>query len=388
LTFGSTGVREVARIFYSMSGEGRGHATRVRTVVEWLRDAHRITLFAPGDAFDLLSRAYAGSDVAVRRLPGLHFCYDARHRIDTVATVRAGWGFLRRLGTSVDALRQVVERERPDLVITDFEPILPRAARAAGVPLVSLNHQHFLAVSDFRGLPLRLRAWAGAVARLLPAVVSGQSATVVSSFYFPPLKRRYRGRVTQVGVLLRPAVLAAVPTNGAHLVAYLRKAASPQVLAALAHSGEAVRVYGLGERERCDRLEFHAISEERFIADLASARALVTTAGNQLVGEALHLGKPVLAMPEPGNFEQYINAHYLAAEGAGAWVDMEAITGAAVGAFLARLDAYRAAIRPERVSGNAAAFAVLRRHLPGAGDAVPRTAPAARRPAHPLPAYS
>jgi uncharacterized protein (TIGR00661 family) len=377
----------VARIFYSMSGEGRGHATRVRTVVEWLRGSHEVTLFAPGDAFELLGSAYAGSDVDVRRIPGLYFRYDARRRIDTVATVRAGWGFVRHLGDGVRTLRHVIERERPDLVITDFEPILPRAARAARVPLVSLNHQHFLAVSDFRGLPLRLRTWAGAVARLLPAVVSGQSATVVSSFYFPPLKPRFRGRVAQVGVLLRPALLAADPSAGAHLVAYLRKVVAPHALRALAECGEPVRVYGLGERPRDGNLEFFAIDEERFIADLASARALVTTAGNQLVGEALHLGKPVLAMPEPGNWEQYINAHYLASEGGGAWIDMEAVSAAAIRAFLVRLDEHRAAIRPERVNGNAAAFAALRRHLPGAGDGALRPAPAASG-ARPLPAYS
>ena len=379
----------MARIFYSMSGEGRGHATRVKTVVEWLRGEHQVTLFAPGDAYELLQRAYAGSEVAVRRLAGLHFHYDERRRIDTVATVRGGWTYLRRLGTRVDSLRQALERERPDLVITDFEPILPRAARAERVPVVSLNHQHFLAVSDFRGLPLRLRAWAGVVARLLPAVVSGQSATIVSSFYFPPLKRRFRASVAQVGVLLRPTVLAARPSDGGHLVAYLRKVVAPQVLTALVECGEEVRVYGLGERPREGKVEFRAISEERFIADLAAARALVTTAGNQLVGEALHLGKPVLAMPEPGNWEQYINAHFLAAEGGGAWVDMEAISAARIGAFLARLDTFRRAIRPERVNGNAAAFALLRRHLPGAGDSLrPDLAPVPRRPARPVPVYS
>ena len=48
--------------------------------------------------------------------------------------------------------------------------------------------------------------------------------------------------------------------------------------------------------------------------------AVVSTAGNQLVGEALYLGKPVLVMPERVNFEQAINAHYLEQSGAG-WVE-------------------------------------------------------------------
>ena len=32
---------------------------------------------------------------------------------------------------------------KPDLVITDFEPLLPRAARLEGVPYISIDHQHF-----------------------------------------------------------------------------------------------------------------------------------------------------------------------------------------------------------------------------------------------------
>ena len=68
---------------------------------------------------------------------------------------------------------------------------------------------------------------------------------------------------------------------------------------------------------------------------------------------------------------------------------MEAISAARIGAFLARLDTFRRAIRPERVNGNAAAFALLRRHLPGAGDALrPDLAPVPRRPVRPVPVYS
>ena len=63
----------MATIVYSLAGEGRGHATRVRTIVELLRAEHRFVIFAPGDAYDMLAPLYAGSDVGVIRLPGLHF---------------------------------------------------------------------------------------------------------------------------------------------------------------------------------------------------------------------------------------------------------------------------------------------------------------------------
>ena len=37
----------MATIFYGLSGEGRGHATRARTIVEGLRKRHKVVVFAP-----------------------------------------------------------------------------------------------------------------------------------------------------------------------------------------------------------------------------------------------------------------------------------------------------------------------------------------------------
>jgi UDP:flavonoid glycosyltransferase YjiC (YdhE family) len=61
----------------------------------------------------------------------------------------------------------------------------------------------------------------------------------------------------------------------------------------------------------------------------------VCTAGNQLVGEALHFGKPVLACPEVGNREQEINARLLAASGAGCWMPFDRLDERALREFLA-----------------------------------------------------
>ena len=63
----------MARILYSMCGEGRGHAARVRAIVEALRREHEIILLAPDDAYDFLASRYsaATSNVFIRRIPGL-----------------------------------------------------------------------------------------------------------------------------------------------------------------------------------------------------------------------------------------------------------------------------------------------------------------------------
>ncbi len=344
----------MARIFYSLSGEGRGHATRVMTVVEMFREEHEITVFTYGDAYDMLSPLYRGSDVTVRRIPGLRFKYDGL----TLDYARTGYCvgnyYLKTLRPLVDELAGHIRSGRADLVITDFEPALPRAAARCGVPFVSLDHQHFLVVSDLSELPAGLRWWADTIGLAVRACCRGQARTIVSSFYGPPLKRAYRQIAVQVGPLLRRRVLDARPERRGHAVAYLRRSASPGLLSALADSGIPVRVYGLGERPASGDATFHPVTAEGFLEDLATSQALICTAGNQIVGEALHLGKPVLAIPEPGNREQHINAHFVRRRGVGNWLSMDAVTSARLQGFMDRLEDFKRAMRPGDTAGNAA----------------------------------
>ncbi|MCL4190879.1 MAG: hypothetical protein KJZ87_03970, partial [Thermoguttaceae bacterium] len=44
---------------------------------------------------------------------------------------------------------------------------------------------------------------------------------------------------------------------------------------------------------------------------MAGCRTVIAAAGNQLLGEALCFGKPVLALPEARHHQQLINAHLL-----------------------------------------------------------------------------
>jgi uncharacterized protein (TIGR00661 family) len=263
----------------------------------------------------------------------------------------------------VDFLCAHIRREKPDLVITDLEPALPRAALRCSVPFVSLNHQHFLVVNDLSSLPARLR-WTGEfLGSVVRAYHPGQAKTIVSSFYAPPLKPGYVDKVVQVGVLLRPEVLFTTPYSGGYFVAYLRRFVGQNMLDALKEFPQKVMVYGLGERPPEANLIFRRVSTEGFLEDLAGCEALISTAGNQIVGEALYLEKPVLAVPEPGNFEQQINAHFLKESGAGDWSAAETLSPTVVRGFLDRLDLFRAAIRPETVNGTPAALRAMQPYL-------------------------
>jgi uncharacterized protein (TIGR00661 family) len=361
----------MARIFYSMAGEGRGHAARVRSMVEQLRHDHELVLFAPDQAYEFLAPRYpvGFANVEVRRIPGLRFHY-TRERLDLTRSVAHGLGYLWKLPGLVRELTRVIRAEQPDLVIADFEPSLPRAARACGVPFVSLNHQHFLVACDLSSLPLTLQGYARLMGLAVRAHHPGQAATIVSSFFQAPLLRGYEN-VVQVGPLLRPEIKSAARTRGDYLLSYLRPSTPIRVLELLKLAGREVRVYGLGGDDRSPDgpLQFRRLSERTFAEDLAGCAGLIGAAGNQTLGEALYLGKPVLALPEERHHEQLINAHFLRQMGAGDFATIEAVERTHIARFVARLDNLAAAAETHRsrLDGTPAALAAVRRHLPQPG---------------------
>lgn len=353
----------MGKIFYSVAGEGRGHATRVRTVVEDLRRTHDVVLFAPHVAYEFLDDAYHDSgDVEVRRIPGLEFCYSHR-RVSYGSSIRASIPYLRNLPKLVQSMERMLRDEQPELIITDFEPALPRAARRLGLPFVSFDHQHFLTAFDLSSLAWPLWLKAKAIAMSINLFYTGQRETIISSFFRPPLRTDCR-HVTSVGVLLRSELQRVRPIDDGHLLVYLRRFAPPRLMQTLQRCGRKVLVYGLGEQRREGNISFHEVNETGFLDDLICCHALISNAGNQLVGEALSLRKPVLAIPEEGNFEQCVNAHFLEQTGYGVGRDATSFTDQHLASFLQTVPEFAARIEPEQVIGNADAVAAIRRHLP------------------------
>lgn len=355
-----TRVKNMATIYYGIAGEGRGHATRARAIIEGLRElGHRVVVYTSGYAHHLLLPLYRDTDVEIRCLPGLSFAYAGGKRLSLVQTFADSMPYLRSLPELKRRILAEMEHDPPDLVVTDFEPALPRAARAGGVPFVSIDHQNFLTTYDLSSLPTRLRTYAAFLSPWVRAFYPrGALATIVSSFFFPPLRPAKRV-LGQVGVLLRPEVVSTPPVAGEHLVVYLRRFASQNLLESLATSGCPVRVYGLGRRQSWKNITFCDVDPFRFVEDLATSRALVCTAGNQLVGEALYFKKPVFAMPETGNYEQAINAHFIGADGVGQSASLERVQPEDLRFFLNNLDRYRDNIDPVRVHGNPATLSYL-----------------------------
>jgi uncharacterized protein (TIGR00661 family) len=281
--------------------------------------------------------------VRLVEIPGIVFQYSGG-RLDVPRSIAAGLDYqARQVGPLVDRMIRELDAFGADLAVTDFEPALPRAAARQQIPLVSVDHQHFLLAYDLGSLPLSLRWQAWFMSHAVWMYVSDATDTVVSAFFRPPLRRGWE-HVVQTGPLLRREVVRAVPRDEGFVLSYLRRHTPFEAITALADCGMPVKVYGLGHREHVGNISFHAIDEQRFIEDLAACRCMVSAAGNQLIGEALHLGKPMLVLPERAHAEQLMNSHFLAGMGCGDFVLLEQVTRERVRGFFDGIDRLRPAL--------------------------------------------
>jgi uncharacterized protein (TIGR00661 family) len=323
-------------------------------------------LLAPDQAHDFLAQRYGQNTPNVRlvRIPGLRFLY-TRGRLNLAYSIYTGLKFLGRLRRVVADVQQLMSQERPDLAICDFEPVLPRAARRWGVPVLAINHQNFAVSYDLSTLPRSLRWYAAWIALIVRAYHTHQVATVVSAFFRPALRKGHT-QVIQVGPLLRPELRQITARDDGFLLSYLRPCTPPRVLQALKDLGRQIRVYGCGPRPADGPLIFRPIDERTYVEDLAGCTAYVGAAGNQSLGELLHFGKPVLTIPELNHHEQLINSHFIRHMGVGDFVPLPRFQTADLARFLDGVDAYREALETyqNRIDGTADTLAVIHRHLP------------------------
>lgn len=347
------------RILYGVHGYSRGHATRAAAVLSELVREHEVLILAGPDARDLLSERF---DVVP--IPSLRFEYGPEGRISPRTTLRKNGRLIGDMlvhGPVSRRLARKVKAFRPDVAISDAEPWTHRVAARLRIPRVSFDHFGIMVYCDVPFAPGdRL---ASAFDRLAYRVLMGRPERVlVSSFYEAPARSR---EVKIIGPLLGEEVRAIDVPRREHILVYLNNGEhqlTPRLRAELERSDLPLVVYGAGRVGQEGKLDFRAPSRRGFLEDLASARAVVSTAGNQLVGEALYFGRPLLVLPED-TVEQRMNGAAVARLGVGEMLDFDDLDAAALHRFVDRIPVYEAAATAHAGDGRDDALDLLHRWI-------------------------
>jgi uncharacterized protein (TIGR00661 family) len=286
-----------------------------------------------------------------------------RHRVKLVSVVTQNVPMLAACAHWVRAVRRAAEDFKPDVALTDLEMLVPHVAHRLGLPSLSVGNDHMATLGRLALPPSEILNWAG-TATSIRLLFSAAGQYLIPCFYEVPL-RPTGAPVRRVPPLLRDEVIATQPARGDHVVAYQGHWTLPRFIEVLEKVGRPVHVYGMGRGAARGNVSFMAFDERAFLADLASSAYVICGGSHTLISEALHLGKPVLAMPVVGMFEQHLNSLYLERCGYGMQSRLRRFSLAEVQAFERQLDGYRDRIGEGRFCGNAPAFAALDEFISG-----------------------
>jgi uncharacterized protein (TIGR00661 family) len=337
----------MANILYGVNGEGAGHSTRSKEVLSHLvARGHQVHVAS----FDRGLRNL-GEQFEVTEIFGFRFAY-VNNRVRYKRTIAKNLLTVPQAAKSLTRLKSLVDEQRIDLVITDFEPLTCHLGHKKGLPVISIDNQHCL-TNAVVSYPRKYRRDAAAAKLVTRLMTPRADAYLVISFFTAPVREK---RTFLFPPLLRQEILQTTPTQGDHVLVYVTSPA-PGLAKLLSSVRCRFVAYGFGREGHDGNILYKKPSLAGFFADLTSAQAIIANSGFSLVTEALHLGKPYLAVPVSHQFEQIFNAYWLDRSGYGAY--WEELSKEHVESFLYNLPQYREKLAGYPRQGNGALLAKL-----------------------------
>ncbi|HUG90934.1 MAG TPA: glycosyltransferase family protein [Planctomycetaceae bacterium] len=293
------------RIVYGAFAQGHGHFSKAAVLVPLLESrGHDVCVVSSGPQRPPHGYRFRRH----RHFPGLAYLAAGgrvqygRSAVTWLAELPLVLGHLR-------TLRHVVREFEPDLIVSDFEPLTASPWLRPECEVVALSRQ--AALID-PGVPLPDGAefeqkLTRSVIRLFTA-----GADRLLGYHYAPESHRC------LPPIVRPDVLQGRPERGDHLLVYNHFHAGDGGTAAELvdwawRNGRRVCAYGFPEaqRGRHGPVEFRPADRRTFVADLRTARAVVTSAGFTTPLEAFVLRKPVVVVALPRQWEQRVNAFHV-----------------------------------------------------------------------------
>ncbi|HSH76092.1 MAG TPA: glycosyltransferase family protein [Longimicrobiales bacterium] len=303
-------------VTFVVQGEGRGHMTQALALAGYLRDAgHELTRVLVGR-----SPFRTTPDYFIRRIGAPVETFEAPTQVpdrsargvSLPATTRDS---LRRLPGFVRAARRIHSvTRRADVVVNFLDLVggLSRVAFGTSAPAVAVAHNYVFLHPELAGAPGRRHVRTFVMAYTRATALRAASRIALS---FGPLPDVPASGLVVSPPLLRPGLDRRTPRDDGYLLAYALNPGYADVLAEWQRSNPAVTVHCYVEggaeslaAEPGSGFHAHPLDDEGFLRHLEGCRAYVGTAGFESICEAYYLGKPALAVPTDGQYEQLLNA--------------------------------------------------------------------------------
>jgi uncharacterized protein (TIGR00661 family) len=210
-------------------------------------------------------------------------------------------------------INSTVKSFKPQVVISDFDPAGAVVAALYDLPLISIDNQHIMITSKLKvpakeyGEYLLARAY-------IESVLPQRNHTLITSFFFPELKKQQQKNTEVFPALIRPEIWQARSsvTTGPSIVVYQTTDSTEELLHLVRSSSEQFIIYKASPELAAEpNVVARAFSADQMVADIAAAKGVVANGGFTLLSESLYLGKPILSLPIHWQYEQRLNAQQI-----------------------------------------------------------------------------
>jgi len=346
------------RILYGIVGEGMGHAIRSRAVIDHLMgdEGHEVAVVVSGRAFDVLKQRFPD----VHHIWGLSMTYRDNQFKMVRSVVENVKNSLEGIPENVIRYLEIAHTFKPQCVISDFESWSYLYGMRHRIPVICIDNIQMVTRCTHPAEFVKLHEKEFMVTK---AFVKGKlpmcAHYYVTTFFHPPLRKP---DTTLVPPVLRREILEAVPTEGEHVLVYQTSESAADLPAILKSIDRKFVVYGFRRDIQEDvtdgNVTMRPFNEARFIADMASASAVIANGGFTVLSEAVHMHKPVLSIPVKSQFEQVLNGYYIEKLGYGYTIDE--LDRPTLQHFIANIDRYRESLEGyDRSEGNDTLFGKL-----------------------------
>lgn len=345
-------------ILYGVPGEGMGHATRSKVIIDFLlAQSHNVQVVSSSRAYQFLNKNFPKR---VHEIEGMHFAFKDS-KVSKAGTVLLNVrNASKLLFQNFTEYLELKKNFKPDLVISDFETFTTLFAKKHDLPLISIDNMQVINRCKLDiPIPTSEKNNFNISKSIVKVKVPRANHYFISSFFEAKI---LKDSTTLVPPIIREAIINAKPQVGSHILMYQSSSNINKVTEVLHQIPEyTFHVYGFNKDLVNKNIIFKTFSEEGFVNDLASAKAVIANGGFSFISEAVYLKKPVYSFPLQDQFEQFVNASYIEKLGFGR--HFEQLTADNLKAFLFDISKFNHNLALYSQNGNTILFEKLNNYL-------------------------
>ena len=334
----------MAKILYGVTGQGLGHSSRAREIIDHLeKEGHIVKVVSYGSGYKTLKDSFD-----VEKIFGLRFTYKNNEAKYLSTLFKNSLKTLEAI-KSINKVFKIVDNFKPQIVFSDFEPISGIVANIKKLPLISIDNQHLLTNTKIK-FPKKYKQQAFAAKVVIRLMIFNTKAYLVTAFAKTEVTNK---KTFLFPPILRKEILETKTMEGDYILIYLTSKFQG-LMDILKNIDKKFIVYGFDQDKQEKNLIFKKTSRESFLKDLANCEGIIANAGFTLVTESLYLKKPYLAIPVVRQFEQILSAFQLEQLGYGKYWDK--LNKEKIENFLYNIDLYRENLKRYKKEDNSKIF--------------------------------